>query len=568
MTAQVAGIAPDPTRTLVAILTLALLLLVVPPLIFLLNGSLHTTTVTGGLGDFTLAYYRKLIADRQFFGSLANSLVFAVGSMAIALAFGGLVAWLVERTNAPFKAFAYLTAIISLGTPFVLYVIAWLFLFGRNGPLNDLITALGLPRFNVYSMPGMILVEGFLWSPLAFLLLSSVFQQANADYEDAARMSGAGIFRTVTRVSMRLALPAFAAVALLIVVRSIEAFEVPALVGLPGKIQVLTTNIYLGMKEQVPPDLGYASAFSVVLLLLTGGLIGLYGRIARFASRYHTVTGRGFRARLFDLGPARSIGGLVILFNFLLLLLMPILGLIWLALMPFTQGVSRRGFGLMTLDNFRTVMHSTFYIDLVWQTLAMSAGAATCVMALTVLAGWLAVRRRPGAWLLDQLATAPLIFPGIVLGVAMIQIYLSVPVAIYGTLWAFILAFTVRYLPYGMRYAASGILQIHPELEEAAAIAGSPLRTALRRIVVPLATPALLAGWLFIFLVAARDLSLAVILASPRAQPVSVAMFDLWANGQGTELAAFGLVWTAIMTAIATAFYLIGRRATVPAVRA
>ena len=567
-TYEFSGIAPDPTRTLVAVLTLALLLLVVPPLIFLLDGSLHTTTVTGGLGDFTFAYYRKLIADRQFFGSLGNSLIFAAGSMAIALAFGGLVAWLVERTNAPFKAFAYLTAIISLGTPFVLYVIAWLFLFGRNGPLNDLITALGLPRFNVYSMPGMILVEGFLWSPLAFLLLSSVFQQANADYEDAARMSGAGIFRTVTRVSMRLALPAFAAVALLIVVRSVEAFEVPALVGLPGKIQVLTTNIYLGMKEKVPPDLGYASAFSVALLLLAGGLIGLYGRIARYASRYHTVTGRGFRARLFDLGPARYVGGVVILFNFLLLLLMPILGLIWLALMPFTQGISRRGFALMTLDNFRTVMHSTFYIDLVWQTLAMSAGAATCVMALTVLAGWLAVRRRPGAWLLDQLATAPLIFPGIVLGVAMIQIYLSVPVAIYGTLWAFILAFTVRYLPYGMRYAASGILQIHPELEEAAAIAGSPLRTVLRRIVMPLATPALFAGWLFIFLIAARDLSLAVILASPRAQPVSVAMFDLWANGQGTELAAFGLVWTAIMTVIATAFYLIGRRATVPAVRA
>ena len=190
------------------------------------------------------------------------------------------------------------------------------------------------------------------------------------------------------------------------------------------------------------------------------------------------------------------------------------MGLVWLALMPFTQGVSRRGFALVTLDNFRTVLHSTFYLDLVWQTLLMSAGAATCVMALTVVAGWLAVRRRPGAWLLDQLATAPLIFPGIVLGVAMIQIYLTVPVAIYGTLWAFILAFTIRFLPYGMRYAASGILQIHPELEEAAAIAGSPLRTALRRIVVPLATPALLAGWLFILspraIFRSRDSSLAV----------------------------------------------------------
>ena len=350
-------------------------------------------------------------------------------------------------------------------------------------------------------------------------------------------------------------------------VRSIEAFEVPALVGLPGKIKVLTTDIYLDMKEKVPPDLGYSSAFSIVLLLLAGLLISLYSRISRHASRYHSVTGRSFRARLFDLGPARYLGGGIILFNFLLILLTPTMGLVWLALMPFTQG-SAGAVSLVTLDNFRTVLHSTFYLDLVWQTLLMSAGAATCVMALTVVAGWLAVRRRPGAWLLDQLATVPLIFPGIVLGVAMIQIYLSVPVAIYGTLWAFILAFTIRFLPYGMRYSASGILQIHPELEEAAAIAGSPLRTALRRIVVPLATPALLAGWLFIFLVAARDLSLAVILASPSAQPVSVAMFDLWANGQGTELAAFGLVWTAIMAVIAAGFYLIGRRTIAFAVRA
>jgi iron(III) transport system permease protein len=565
---QSARTAPDPTRALVAVLALVLLLLVLPPLWFLAQGSLHTTNVKGGLGEFTFAYYRRLVADRQFFGSLANSLIFSLGAALIALCFGGLVAWLVERTNAPLKAFAYLTAIISLGTPFVLYVIAWLFLLGRVGPLNDFITSLGLPRFNVYSLSGMILVEGFLWSPLAFLLLSSVFAQANAEYEEAARMCGAGIVQTLTRISMRLALPAFAAVALLMIVRSIEAFEVPALVGLPGNVKVLTTDIYLDMTANVPPDLGYSSAFSLVLLVLAGGLIGLYSRISRHASRYHSVTGRGFRSRLFDLGRVRYLGGAVIFFNFLLILAAPAAGLIWLALMPFTQGFSRRGLALATLDNFRTVLHSSFYLDLVWQTLLMSAGAATCVMVLTVLCGWLSVRRRPGGWLLDQLATAPLIFPGIVLGVAMIQIYLAVPVALYGTLWAFVIAFTIRYLPYGMRYSAAGILQIHPELEEAASVAGSPLHTVLRRIVVPLATPALLAGWLFVFLVAARDLSLAIILASPSAQPVSAAMFDLWANGQGTELAAFGLVWTAIMTVIAAGFYAIGRRTMASAVRA
>jgi iron(III) transport system permease protein len=565
---QFLGIAPDSTRALVALLIVVLFLLVVPPLWFLLQGSLHTTTVTGALGDFTLAYYQRLLSDRQFFGSLANSIIFSLGSLVIALCFGGLVAWLVERTNAPFKAFAYLTAIISLGTPFVLYVIAWLFLLGRNGPVNDLIAGLGSAHFNVYSVPGMILVEGFLWSPLAFLLLSSVFQATNAEYEEAAHMCGASTLKTVMRVTLPLALPAILAVALLIVVRSIEAFEVPALVGLPGNVKVLTTNIYLDMKQNVPPDFGYSSAFSVVLLVLAGALISFYSRLSRHASRYHSVTGRGFRTRQLDLGRARYLGGAVVLLNFLLILAAPIAGLMWLALMPFSQSISRLGLTLMTLDNFREVLRSTFYLNLVWQTLLMSAGAATCVMALTIVAGWLVVRRRPGGWLLDQLATAPLIFPGIVLGVAMIQIYLAVPIPIYGTLWALIIAFTIRFLPYGMRYSASGLLQIHPELEEAALVSGSPLHIVLRRIVVPLAAPALLAGWLFIFLVAARDLSLAVMLASPSAQPVAVAMFDLWANGQGTELAAFGLVWTIIMTVIATGFYFLGRRSLISAVQA
>ena len=190
----------------------------------------------------------------------------------------------------------------------------------------------------------------------------------------------------------------------------------------------------------------------------------------------------------------------------------------------------------------------------------MSAGCATLVMAVTVPSGWLAVRRRQGAFLLDQLATVPLVFPGIVLGVAMIQIFLAAPFPIYGTIWAFVIAFAIRYLPYGIRYASSGTLQVHPELEEAAGVAGGSLLLTFRRIVVPLTRPAIMSGWLFIFLVAARDVSLAVMLASPSAEPVAVAMFDLWGNGQGTELAAFGLVWTAMMTVVAGGLYAVARQ--------
>lgn len=552
----------DPTRFLVIALALVFGAMVLPPLVFLVQGSFRLTTVTGDLGDFTLDHYRMILSDRQFAATLANSLVFCVGTAALAIAIGGTTAWLAVRTATPFAALAYLSAIISLGTPYVLYVTAWLFLLGRAGPLNALLMAVTgstRPLFNVYSLTGMIVIEGFLWSPLAFLLLSAVFRLANADHEEAARMSGAGILRTLAQVSLRMMLPALVAVAVLIVVRSLEAFEVPTLVGLPGGIRLMTTEIYLDMKKSVPPNLGYASAFSVVLLALAAVLLGFYSRLSRNAARFHSVTGRGYRVRPFDLGRLRYLGDAFVLVNFVLVLVIPTGALLWLSLMPFSQAITLKGLRSATLENYDAVFHSGFYLDLVWQTLAISAASATLVMALASVSGWLAARRRPGAVVLDQLATMPLVFPGIVLGVAMIQLLLAAPVPVYGTLWAFVIAFAIRYLPYGTRYASSGVLQVHPELEEAAGIAGADPIQAFRRVVLPLTRPALVSGWLFIFLIAARDVSLAVMLASPSAEPVAVAMFDLWGNGQATELAAFGLVWTAMMTLVAGALYLVAR---------
>jgi iron(III) transport system permease protein len=553
----------DPTRAYVVVLALVLGAMTIPPLLSLLQASFRLTTATGELGAFTLDHYRKILTDRQFFHSLWNSIVFCVGTAVLAIGMGGVTAWLVVRTTTPLRSIAYLSAIVSLGTPYILYASAWLFVLGRSGPLNAILMAVTgstQPVFNVYSLTGMVLIEGFLWSPLAFLLLSSVFHAANADFEEAARMSGAGILRTLAQVSLRMMLPALLAVAVLIIVRTLEAFEVPTLVGLPGGVKLITTEIYLDMKKSVPPDLGYASAFSVVLLLLAAILLYFYSRLSRNASRFHTVTGRGYRPRPFELGRKRYFGDVFILLNFLLTLVIPTCGLLWLSLMPFSQAVSVNGLKMLTLDNYDVVLHSGFYLDLVWKTWVMSAGCATLVMVVTTISGWLAVRRRPGAVVLDHLASVSLVFPGIVLGVAMIELLLAAPFPIYGTIWAFVIAFAIRYLPYGMRYASAGILQIHPELEEAAGVAGASSWRSLRRIVLPLVRSAMLSGWLFIFLIAARDVSLAVMLASPSAEPVAVAMFDLWGNGQGTELAAFGLVWTAMMTVVATGLYVLGQR--------
>jgi iron(III) transport system permease protein len=275
---------------------------------------------------------------------------------------------------------------------------------------------------------------------------------------------------------------------------------------------------------------------------------------------FHSVTGKGYRPRPFDLGRGRWIAGAIIIANFLVVLVLPLLTLLWMSLLPFLRSFSIAGLAAVTLKNYRTVFTAHGYFDLALNSLSVAAAAATAIMLITALAGWIAARNGPGGRWLDQLATLSLVFPGICLGVAVMEVYLRVPLPIYGSLWIIAIAYVIRYMPYGMRYVYAGVLQLHHELEEAASVAGAGSLTTLRRIVAPLLTPALVAGWLFIFLIANKELSIAVLLASPGAQVIAVSIFDQWVNGQGGELAAFGLVWTVLMTLIACLFFAQMRR--------
>jgi iron(III) transport system permease protein len=550
------------TAILAGVLIAILLALVIPPFVFLVQGSFTIAGPTPSSWTWGLGNFETVLKGRHIVTTTINSVVFAAASAALALLVGWVMAWIVERTNTPLKPLAYLTAIISLGTPYILYVTAWLLFFGKAGPVNHLyrtLTGNTDVLINIYSMAGMVLVEGFLWSPLAFLLVSATLRNANPELEEAARVHGAGVWQTIRRVTMRLSLPSIMALAMLVFIRAVEAFEVPALVGLPGRISVLTTDIYTNMVARAPPDIGGSSALSVLMLLLVFVLLYIYGRLSRHAERFATITGKGFRPRPFDLGRLRYVAAGILVFNFVLLLLVPMLMLVWVSLLPFFQPVSAAALKLVSLNNYRTVLDSG-QLELMLNTLMVAVATATVAVGLTFVAAWLAVRRAPGGWIVDRLATIPLVFPGLILGIAVMQLFLNVPIPIYGTLGILVWAFVINYLPYGMRYSSSGMLQIHRELEEAAAICGATPMTRLRRIVAPLLAPALLAGWLFIFLMSARALSLPILLSGPRSQMMAVAMFDLWGNGQGTELAALGLMWSMLMTAIAMVFYVVARR--------
>ena len=547
----------------VIILIVILLVMIVPPVVYLFQTSFYTTKFDGSFDQFTFQFYTELITNPRFLHNLINTCIYAIGSATVAIFLGVVQAWIVERTNTPGRQYMFLVAIVSLGIPHVLYVIAWLLLLGKSGPVNEILAALFATDgaiINVYSMGGMILVEGVGYAPLTFLLLSSVFRATDASFEEASMMSGAGIMTTFRRITFQLSMPGVMALMLLIFIRSFESFEVPALIGRAGRVFVLTTDIYESIESETPPNYGQSGAFSVVLLLLVVGMLFWYNRLSRHAEKYQTITGKGYRPRIMNLRGWRYVTALVLVLQFFLIIGFPVGMVLFAALQPFYEGISLEAIQRLTLDNFIQVSRSESFGDSIFNTIILGVVTATIVAPFTAVCAWLAVRRYKGGWLLDQLATLPLIFPALVMGVAFLQVFVNLPFPIYGTLLSVIIASTVRYLPYGMRYSYAGVLQIHDELEEASKLSGARQSVTFLRIVLPLIVPALTTCWLFVFLLSVRAVSMPILLVGPDSQVVAVTLFDLWENGQVTELAAMGVTWMSLMTVVSVLFYLFARR--------
>jgi iron(III) transport system permease protein len=537
--------------------------LVLPPLYSVIQTSLFTTKLTGEIDEFTLQYYRDIFAELTILAPFLSTLYFSIGSSFFATLLGGSVAWVVTRTDAPLRGLGYFTAFASFGTPFILYTIGWLLLLGRAGPVNYWLSTLfdhSGPIINVYSLFGMILIESLLWSPFVFLMLAAAFRSMDPSLEEASSVCGARAWQTMRRISLRLMLPAFFSVLLLIFIRSFESFEIPALVGLPGDIRVLTTSIYLDA-QKLPPRYGSAGAFAVLLMFVVAGTLYLYFRITREGERFHTVTGKGYRPTVVSLGRWRYVAASGLVIYSIILLVLPFLIILWASLLPFYMQPSVEALSRFTLKNYVTALNFPKITDSIQNSIVLGLASASFVMILTLLASWILVRTKiRGRWLLDFLTTLPLLFPGIVMGLAILRFYLFVPIPVYGTLWILLIAFATRYIPYGIRYTHSGLLQLHKELEEASYVSGASWLNSMRRIILPLITPSFLGGWIFVFLLSAKELSMSVLLVSPQTPVVSVAIFELWENSQVGELAAFGVIWTLILVTVAILYYIFARR--------
>lgn len=538
--------------------------LVLVPLVFLVWQSFLTPQTATVPARFTLDNFRTAYLSAETLRLFLNSVTFAIGAAVVSLSLGTVLAWMNERTNTPLKRLFFGLSIIPLVIPSILFTVSWIMLASpKIGIVNKALQGLtgsDTVFVDIYTLTGMIFVDGLHYSPMAFLLMTAAFRAMDPALEESALMSGASVLQVARRITWRLAWPAAAGSLLILLVRAVESFEVPALLGLPVGIEVYTSAIFQAI-HQYPSQVGLACAYAVTLLLMTSVGIYLQSRLGSHGARFATVTGKGFRPRTIDLGRWRYLTAALFVLYFVVIVLLPFLVLVWSSLQRFYSAPSWAALQHITFASYRTVLDYPGFLDIVRNSLVLAFASATTVVLLSAVMSWIVVRSRLGGrWLIDNLASLPLVFPGLVLGLAIMICYLTIDIGIYGTLWILLIAYVTRFLPYGMRYNSASMLQIHKELEESAAMSGASWGMTFRRVVLPLLKPGLLAGWIYVLIVSIRELSSSILLYSPGSEVASVMIWELWQNGQYVELSALGVMLIILLFALVMLAQLAGKR--------
>jgi iron(III) transport system permease protein len=557
-----------PERLLLGATAAVIAYLVLSPIAFLIIASFRRYELAGSIRFvFTLANYADAYLTADFLEAFANSVIYAVGGTVVALLIGTALAWIVERTNAPLRGLFVVGAAATYLIPGVLVTLAWVLLANaRIGSLNHLIRQVipiddPMGPLNIGSMGGMIWVFGSHLYPVAFLIMSAAFRSMDPSLEEAAALSGAGIVHTVRRVTLGVSRPAILSALLILLVRGLESFEVPLIIGIPSKITVLTTLIWSNAALVQPPEPGMSAALGIVLLALSIVGVYFYQRATGRARAFATITGKAYRPRRLDLGRWRvavaavAVGFLVVTF------VLPILAILWVSLFRFVLMPSADALQRAGLSQYQFVFTYPAIVEAFRNSILNSVLVATLVVVLTSLAAWIVLRTRvPARWVLDGLAFAPIAIPGTIIGLSVLLTYLTLPLPLYGTVFLITIAHVTMFLPYGMRLASDALLRVHPELEEAASLSGASWAAAYRRILLPLLVPGLVAAWIAVVAVSFRELSATIFLATPQSRFISVVLYSTWSDGNTTAAAAIGIVILAVVLALAGGAWVVGRR--------
>jgi iron(III) transport system permease protein len=552
----------DPRYLTLTVAGLAVAYLALVPVGTMLYASLQTNFLGFGASTWTLANYADTFTADGFGELVLNSFVYAGLTAVVCTVIGFGLAYLVVRTNTPAKGFARIAALVPLIIPGILNTVAWsLMLSPQRGPLNLALRSVHLPTFNVFSLTGMVFVQSLHVVPVAFLMGTAAFTSMDSSLEEASLASGASPLRTFRTITLRMSRPAIVSAALLMFILTISTFEVPQLIGVPGRRTVFVSRIYAAL-QHFPPDYGTVGVIGMFVLAIAS--IGLFFalRLGRGVN-VQTITGKGFRSQPQDIGRWRWVGLAAVLLFFVIAVVLPLAFLLWASLLKGYQPPSFAALHELTFRNFSQIFERPALFHSVTNSLITAVVSALVVTVLSALVAYITVKTKiVGRGVLDGLATVPIAVPSIIMGVGILYWYLAapLPVHLYGTLTILIVAFVTITLPYGMRYIAPGMAQIKDELEEAAVASGASWLQSFRRVFIPLLMPSLLAAFLYTMIVAFREISAAIFLYSSGSEVMAVRIFDLYANGQFTVVAALGVVMVLFLTVLTAGVRLLTKR--------
>jgi len=563
-------------RAVLSFLTIIVLLyLVLGPLVMLVLAAFEDTS--GGVVirppfPWTGANFSHVFANAHTYSVLWSTVIFSAGALVFAFAVSFTFAWLIERTDLPLRTPVYVLLVAPQGIPAVISAISWsLLLNPTNGFVNLVLRGIfgggGIGSrgpINVYSLPWMILVEGMSLVPLTFLLITASLRGMNAGLEDAARTSGAGFGTIVRRITLPLLRPAIIGALVYEFVTVVEAVDIPLVLGLPGHVTVLSTQIYNSTHPPVGlPDYGASSTFGIFLLALALIPLLFYNKMLGNTGSYVTVTGKSFRPKIQKLGKWKPLAVALTWLYIFVSFVMPLLILIWASIQPYFGTLSRAALKRITFTSYDKTLTSNLFTSALRNTLIVGLASAAMSMVLAMLVSWIIVRSRSRfRWMADVLAFLPHALPGVVIGLAILLIYLLLPLHVYGTIWIIVIAMGTQYVSLGSRLTTGGIAQIQRSLEEAAEASGAKARHVWGRVLVPLLRPVFLNGFLLVFLASIQNLTLPLMLYSTNNLVLSSLIWSRWDYGDATGTAVLSVVMT-VITVIAALFLrgLSGRRA-------
>jgi iron(III) transport system permease protein len=498
---------------------------------------------------FTLNNFAEVYLTSRTYEILLNTVIFTVSSVAVTLLFAVPLVWILMRTDIPLKKTIYVLLTVGILIPVFLRTIAWILLLSpRIGLLNKWLQQgfdLANPPLNLYSLPGMAFVQGVSFVPGAFFMLAAAYRSMDPSLEEAAYTSGVGKLRTFLKINIPITLPAIAAVMVYLFMTGLAVFEVPAIIGLPARILVLSSLIYTATTPSTGlPNYGVAGAYGAIMLALGLVLAFLYGRLMKQGKKYTVITGRGYRPREIALGRWKWAALVFVFFYLSIEVFIPFVVLLWASLLPYLQLPSAEALSSLTLKHYMDIPTRVGARPFI-NTFILMITVPTLTMILSVLVSWVVIRTQVSfRGFLDTLAFIPHAVPGILMAVGLAYLGLAYRdyFPLYGTIFIIVVAHTINWIAYGTRTTNSVMIQVHRELEEAGRVSGASAPRVLGKIVLPLIAAGVLNSWIWIGMLSYREVTMSLTLLTRGNVVISTVVWQFWGSGWVPQVSALGVI--------------------------